>query len=311
MVPVQQLNVKFIGFWDKDEIIFEHYFKPSHSFLSDKYDLQLNPDKPDVIFASIFGQSHEYTLKHDVPSIMLIHENQKPSHHEFFSMFDHVISFDPDSSLPNHTRIPYWVYRIFDHEYAFDLEKTSIVSSHLINGITPNHWNDKFCAYMHGKPIEYRERMFNELSTYKQVDSGGSLNFNLPFGIEANYMQERLYGVEAHRQKYSFFGQRKFSFCMENSWTEGYTTEKIIDSFLAQTIPLYCGPILESDGFNKKAFLNLYDYDSIDDFKKDVIEIDNSRERENEIRSQPLFSSFPEQFTREAMINLYTKIIGG
>ena len=43
------------------------------------------------------------------------------------------------------------------------------------------------------------------------------------------------------RNKISFLSNYKFSIAMENSEGQGYISEKIFDSFIAGTIPIYYG----------------------------------------------------------------------
>ena len=56
----------------------------------------------------------------------------------------------------------------------------------------------------------------------------------------------------------------KFSLALENSAFAGYVTEKIMDSFLARTIPVYWGAPDVALDFNRDAFINLADYPNFD-----------------------------------------------
>lgn len=55
--------------------------------------------------------------------------------------------------------------------------------------------------------------------------------------------------------KIDFLSSYKFSISMENSEGDGYTSEKIIDSFLAGTIPIYYGNYMVDEFINPKAFI--------------------------------------------------------
>jgi hypothetical protein len=301
------LNIKFEGFWDKDDIIFEHYFKTSHCFLDEVYDVRLNPHQPDVVFASIFGGAGSYSFPPSIPKILLIHENQTVQKDPFFDKFDYVISFTKDSTQPNNIRIPYWVYRTFDSIAAFGGTHEGLVKYLTIERPLEQHDRGEFCAYMHGKPVAYREKMVRALSEYKKVDCGGSHLYNLEPGPEADYMKQRLYGRKALNQKEAFFSKRNFGFAMENSWAPGYVTEKIIDVVVAGCIPLYCGIMLDEDGFNPDAILNLYNYDSIVPYIEEVKRIDDTDDLE-EMAFRPVFKSYPERFTKAAMIDTYQKM---
>jgi hypothetical protein len=59
----------------------------------------------------------------------------------------------------------------------------------------------------------------------------------------------------------------------------GYTTEKIIEPFCANTIPLYWGNPFISDDFNNHMFINWHDYNDDDAMIEKIIELDNDKEK--------------------------------
>jgi hypothetical protein len=70
----------------------------------------------------------------------------------------------------------------------------------------------------------------------------------------------------------------KFTIAFENTYQVGYTTEKLWQPFLANSIPIYCGDPNVTRDFNPKAFINCNDYDNFDDVIKRVIELDSDDE---------------------------------
>jgi hypothetical protein len=100
----------------------------------------------------------------------------------------------------------------------------------------------KFCCMVvsNGNAKD-RIDFFYELSKYKQVDSGGKYLNNIGGAIT---------------NKMDFIKDYKFVLAFENSSYPGYTTEKIIQPFIVNSIPIYWGnPKIDLD-FNPKAFLN-------------------------------------------------------
>ncbi len=75
--------------------------------------------------------------------------------------------------------------------------------------------------------------------------------------------------------KYEFEKKHKFSIAFENSSHPGYVTEKLVNAFAAQTIPIYWGDPEISKTFNTKSFINVHDYNSLDDVIAKIKEIDN------------------------------------
>ena len=85
------------------------------------------------------------------------------------------------------------------------------------------------------------------------------------------------------RNKIEFLSSYKFSIAMENTEGDGYASEKIIESFLSGTIPIYYGDYMIDEYINPKSFILIRG-------EKDMIEkinyikkIDNNDELYNNI----------------------------
>ena len=79
----------------------------------------------------------------------------------------------------------------------------------------------------------------------------------------------------------------RFNLCFENDLYPGYVTEKILESWLAESIPVYWGDDKKRI-LNPNAFINLSDYESLDDFVFEVKKIYSDRDRMQEMLEQPL-----------------------
>ena len=55
--------------------------------------------------------------------------------------------------------------------------------------------------------------------------------------------------------KKQFLSSYKFSIAMENSEGDGYISEKIVDSFISGTIPIYYGDYMIDEYINPKSFI--------------------------------------------------------
>ena len=80
------------------------------------------------------------------------------------------------------------------------------------------------------------------------------------------------------KNKIDFLKSYKFSIAMENTNGDGYVSEKIIDSFLAGTIPIYYGNYNVDEYINPKSYILIK---GEEDMKKKIdyiIEIDNNDE---------------------------------
>jgi hypothetical protein len=103
----------------------------------------------------------------------------------------------------------------------------------------------KFCAAVISnfkRSNGFRIKFINELNKYKKVDMGGKYKNNVGGNI---------------KNKTLFLSSYKFSIAMENTEGQGYISEKIIDSFLAGTIPIYYGGYMIDEFINPKAYIKM------------------------------------------------------
>ena len=70
------------------------------------------------------------------------------------------------------------------------------------------------------------------------------------------------------------FHKYKFILCIENSYSNGYITEKIFNCFFARTIPLYKGSPIINEYINNLSFIDLNN----EDRSMKTIEILNNNE---------------------------------
>lgn len=136
--------------------------------------------------------------------------------------------------------------------------------------------NRKFCCRVvsNGNFADpFREEFFDALSKYKTVASGGRYRNNIG---------ESVADKDLFQQGY------KFSLAFENESFSGYVTEKIIDSWIAGTIPIYWGAPDIVDEFNDNAFINIGAFPTIDDAINKIIEIDKDPEIYMKMLNQPI-----------------------
>ena len=71
--------------------------------------------------------------------------------------------------------------------------------------------------------------------------------------------------VDFHDESKTAFQRKcKFTLCFKSTNHWGFVTEKIVDAFYADTIPVYYGSPTVTDIFNRDAFINVADFDSFD-----------------------------------------------
>jgi hypothetical protein len=157
---------------------------------------------------------------------------------------------------------------------------------------------EKFCCFIvSNDSCTVRNNMFYYLNQYKKVDSCGKYANNMQFVLP------HLYWTEEFRE---FISKYKFIICFENNKQATYSTEKIVNPYVAGTIPIYWGSSHIHKVFNKNTMLYL-ENETIESYQKiinEIIDLDNSNEKYIEfINRKPItdMSYFNENYTLEAI----------
>jgi alpha(1,3/1,4) fucosyltransferase len=245
-----------LAFWD-----FWKNFDPANNYftrlLARRFEIELS-DQPDFLIFSCFGQRHrEFRCKR----IFYSGENWRPDfwHCDYAFTFDHLDD-------PRHFRLP--VYGLFDEPGRLikrDCNPEQVLAQ-----------KTRFCNFVYSNPLgRERNRFFRMLSKYKPVDSGGRL-----FNSIGGPVQDKI----------AFVRQSKFTIAFENESHPGYTTEKLSEPMLADSVPIYWGNRLVHRDFNTRSFLNVHKFPSFEAAIERVIEIDQSDELYLEYLRQPWFA---------------------
>ena len=75
--------------------------------------------------------------------------------------------------------------------------------------------------------------------------------------------------------KIAFERDYKFTLAFENSSMSGYTTEKILEAFAGDTIPVYFGSPRIKEEFNPESFIDASSFASFDEVVEEIKKIDN------------------------------------
>ena len=150
-----------------------------------------------------------------------------------------------------------------------------------------------FCSFLYSNPNAHpmRDRLFYEISKYKQVDSLGK-HLNNVAKQGTGYVGHAAEGIDLK-------AQYKFSIASENACYSGYTSEKILTSLAAHTVPIYWGNPRIIDDINPKAFINVCDFSSFDDLRKYIEYVDTNDDVWIQMISEPWMTL--EQQSRHAL----------
>ncbi len=238
------------------------------ALLEQHYELIFTNKDPDYIFYSCMGFEH---LNYNKVRIFATGENLRAD----FNFCDYAIGYDYIHFEDRYLRYPLYLHCESDMQKA--------MNKHL--HITPETLQNKsrFCTFVvsNGKADEIRTQFFDFLSQYSRVDSGGRYKNNIGNPVV---------------DKYAFLKEGKFNIAFENSSTNGYITEKLIQAFAAHTIPIYWGDERISlpldkmgGGINPKSFINMHKYESYKEVLETIYFLDTHDEAYLSMLSEPVF----------------------
>ena len=106
----------------------------------------------------------------------------------------------------------------------------------------------------------------------------------------------------------------KFMICMENSQVENYWTEKLVNGYLGNTIPIYWGDPNITDIFNSKSFININTL-GVERGIELIKELDGNDMMYNDMYSEPAIISnkydkyYHEEYYKNYMTNIFQKVL--
>ena len=140
-----------------------------------------------------------------------------------------------------------------------------------------------------------RNRFFRKLSQYKKVDSGGRHLNNLGYVVN---------------DKNEFIKDYKFTIAFENSCYPGYTSEKLVQPMVQNSLPIYWGNKLVEREFNPKSFINLYDFEDEDAAIDWIIKVDKDDDLYMSYFQEPYFhdNTLPEFLRDENICRFFSNV---
>lgn len=232
------------------------------------YDVQICDD-PDYLVCDFSGDDPYSYCGTPQVRIMYSGENVIPD----FNLVDYSISSYPIQFGDRHFQLPACVWPR-SHWHALPVKDRNYTREFLKEKVY-------FANFISSHESEYNIRgdFFKKLCEYKRVESPGSYLNNMPNGERVNWLSD---------SKTEFQRKCKFTLCFESTMHYGFVTEKIMDAFYADTIPVYYGSPTVTDIFNKDAFINIADFESFDAAIEKIKELDQDDEKYLEMLRQPI-----------------------
>ena len=242
--PKRKIYVKYMDFWPAFQL--EHF--DVHRILCERYEV-IQSEKPDyVIFGEFGGENYDIENRINCVKLFLTIENRGPN----FDSTDYAIGIHYIENGDRYFRKPTETHQLSAIQTVYNVTQVKNID-------IPSK---KFCAWVvsNGGGTE-RNNFFDKLSQYKVVDSGGSFRNNVGGPVD---------------DKLEFLSHYKFSICFENSKTQGYISEKLVDAFEAGTIPIYFGDDTILELLNNKSYIHVRDESEFDEKIELIKKIDNN-----------------------------------
>lgn len=219
--------------------------------LKDKFRIKFDEYKPDYLIYNAFGNEHLNERYSKSIKIAIFTENIIPD----FDEADYAIGHPHINYLDRYFKFPIFLW--LNIKIISKLREKSL----------ENSVRTKFCAAVISNNMTtngFRMKFIDELNKYKKVDMGGRFLNNVGGPVES---------------KIKFLSSYKFSIAMENSEGDGYISEKIYDSLISGTIPIYYGDSTMDEYINPKSFILVKDENNIKKKIEYIKEIDNNNEK--------------------------------
>ena len=186
-----------------------------------------------------------------------------------------------------HTNCIYVLTFRYEHPDAIYLP-FCLESDHLYkNRIDTNLNREYLVGYCASNAVEIRENLFNifvEKAGEDMCRSYGTCCGKYPgtnhrFDGGQNFQGDNLIHI---------YKKHKFVFALENNNVDGCVTEKIVNVFHSGAIPIYWGSKNIGDLFNKEAFINVDDFENLEECVDHVIHL--SDEKRQYMLEQPIYT---------------------
>ncbi|CAG8809124.1 20698_t:CDS:2, partial [Cetraspora pellucida] len=144
---------------------------------------------------------------------------------------------------------------------------------------------DVFISWMAGNcnPINNRTDYVYELMQHITIHSYGNCHHNqeIPDNIREKYGikegESAYYSTHMYEVKIDTISQYKFHITFENSNCKGYVTEKVYDSFLGDSIPIYMGAPDIDNYVPPHSIIKVSDFKNVEDLAKHIYMVANNQ----------------------------------
>ena len=231
----------------------------------------------------------QFQIIEDTKNSDIIINHITDSNHEIYdSTLNILISGEPVNLILKYdisvdTKYNSNAFKVIYYPFIF-----SSLSEHRKSINPKDYLNEKknFCAYMYNQSYNNRIKYFNLLSRYKKVDALGKCCNNVNIKDTRGIYNDKITYNDIAVNHYSIY---KFVLAIESTMLEGYTTEKLINPLIANSLPIYWGDSKIFQYINKKRIIYIPDFSSDNELLEHIKYLDTHDDKYNEIVSENIY----------------------
>lgn len=307
-----------------------------HNILKLKYDVEIDPINPDIIFYSNLYYSEgdmdyytggrvkgEHEYGNSVKKIYITGEvesnyvDRVERGNNYFALGYHHLDH------PRYSRFPTYVLD------AFVLHNEGGMFQDPFSWIIKEKNTDEilrskkyYCSVVQASNNARRDKLFTLISKKHWIKSSGpwrptvkdseALNHHKYHNYSNKEYMGKIDGL-VYRDKVNFFKDCYYNIAIQYTNTDYLIQEKIIHAFAANTIPIFYGnKYILKEEFNPEAFINLHQFsESFEDAVKYIDDVYHNYSKLRKYYSEPIFvnNTLPRYFSEEYVLNFLEKII--
>jgi hypothetical protein len=247
------------GIWGKK--IIEYLIQINNPNIKIEWTDNLNDC--DIVIKGLFQPKHK---SYNKPFITVSGESRYTS----LSVGTHICDLTTltnTNKLKNYFHVPYAVFADYDFKNIKKFTNT----------------NRPFCVgYCASNPVPIREQLFKLLK---------NKNNDLVHGLGKCSADKNLKIKGGWNDVIETYSKYYFVMAMENRIADGYITEKIMNAYIAGSIPIYHGDSkMVKELFNPKSFICVNDFETLEECANYIFEIYNDKEKLINMMAEPIFN---------------------
>jgi len=269
-----------------------------------------NIENSDILLESVFGENTLLYHKKWLYSFLFIGESDRRNDKIFMKnklniIKDYSCVLKGEKDNGNVINFPLFVFYSYCFNYTYKFIKYNYDTTRwkqLENNIITTVPAKDVCVIVsNGGDSEGRNYFFDKLNEKIKIDYAGSYKNNVPRIVDFHFSSEFI----------KFVSQYKIIITMENSKNNTYITEKILQGFAANIIPVYWGSDNICEFFNEERFINVKSFDDMDvnNAIDKIIVILNDNEKYLEMVNKPIYANNRIPFSLYNISNNIKKLL--